>query len=62
MSIEGYENGAVMVPFSADGRRVLPLEWASAVLTMMAEREPERLGAYIGEAATGVAPKAGRRQ
>ena len=55
------ENGAaVRVPFSEDGSKHLPLDWAGALLTLWCKRQPEVFGAYLAEVVTGTRPKAAR--
>lgn len=53
--MDGESNGEITwVRF---GKARLEVEVAAAVLALMAEREPEHLGAYIGEAMTGTKVK-----
>lgn len=55
----GNGDGTVYVPFGPKETQVMPIEWATEMLTMWRERKQVEFGRMLAEVVTGV-PSRGR--
>ena len=57
MSETNHAEAEGRVQFGPRPSQTMPLQWASRMLTLWCERDPQRFGAVLAEVATGVEMK-----
>lgn len=52
-SVDELDELGARIPFGDRPNQNIPPSWAAGILRLLAERDPERFGAYMTEVATG---------